>query len=129
MPRPTPACLAGWILAGLLGLGCVVLVGAYASCRIRGENLRRETVFAVPTLAWIIDDYLHAYQADGQWPAPGTITDDSSLEFVGTRRDNDGRVDLYRGLLIDRTYEIHLTDDGHAQAFLVDQAPPPTDSH
>lgn len=66
----------------------------------------------VPPLVWLIAEYSASYREDGVWPLPGTVYDDSTMQFLSSRTEGEERIDTYGTLIGGRRIDFILSSDG-----------------
>lgn len=100
-------------------IAAVLLAVADLGCRIRTQRLNTQILYLVPAITLMVNEYTLHFQAEGSWPGPGAIYDDSVFPFLMSRSDNDERIDTYGTMLHDRRIEVTLHPDGQIAAHCV----------
>lgn len=70
----------------------------------------------VPPLVWLITEYTASHREDGVWPLPGTIYDDSMMQFLSSRTEAEDRIDTYDTLIDGRRIDFTMSPDGTIRA-------------
>ena len=85
-------------------------------CTIRTHRLNMELSSVVPPLVWLVTEYSASHRENGDWPPPGTVYDDSMMQFISSRTDGEDRIDTYDTLIDGRRIDFTLSSDGTIRA-------------
>ncbi|MEM1107902.1 MAG: hypothetical protein AAGH99_04345 [Planctomycetota bacterium] len=95
----------------------LTLVADY-QCRLRTHRLNAEIAYVLPSVSYLVNEYTRHFIEEGEWPAPRTIYDDSTFNYVSTRSENGTRIDTYETLSY-RLVDVHLMEDGKISVYEV----------